>query len=237
MRKPQKAACSFEGILLILVVGFCVFSIQMNLRSHDRIVSIPMELPERVGVVTLYEIIPDYEDTYQFIIDQRRGGGELLASLEIEPFVEPLTPELPIITINRYFDREEVDCLAKNIYFEAKTESIKGQVAVGLVTLNRVMGRHYPNTVCEVVYERKQFSWYSDGLSDRPRQFAAWEEARLIASALLDTDTSIVDFTNGSDHYHADYVEPEWRSSMHFVVQIETHIFYRRDSLRAAGSL
>ena len=85
MRKPQKAACSFEGILLILVVGFCVFSIQMNLRSHDRIVSIPMELPERVGVVTLYEIIPDYEDTYQFIIDQRRGGGELLASLEIEP--------------------------------------------------------------------------------------------------------------------------------------------------------
>ena len=191
MRKPQKAACSFEGILLILVVGFCVFSIQMNLRSHDRIVSIPMELPERVGVVTLYEIIPDYVDTYQFIIDQRRGGGELLASLEIEPFVEPLAPELPIITINRYFDREEVDCLAKNIYFEAKTESIKGQVAVGLVTLNRVMGRHYPNTVCEVVYERKQFSWYSDGLSDRPRQFAAWEEARLIASALLDTDTSI----------------------------------------------
>jgi len=196
-----------------------------------------MELPERVGVVTLYEIVPDYEDTYQFIIDQRHGGRELLASLEIEPYVEPLAPELPVITIERYFDRDEIDCMAKNIYFEAKTESIKGQVAVGLVTLNRVLGRHYPDTVCEVVYERKQFSWYSDGLSDRPVQIAAWEKARLIASALLDPDTSITDFTNGSDHYHADYVEPEWRYSMQMVVQIETHIFYRRDTLHAAGSL
>ena len=229
MIKPQKAACSFEGILLILVVGFCALSIQMNLLSHDRIVSTPIGLPARHPVVTIYEIVPDYKDTYQYILDQRNDNVPVMvASLDEEIIIDiELLPELPVITIDQVFSSEEMVCMAKNIYFEAKNQSMKGQIAVGLVTLNRVFSHRYPDSVCEVVYARKQFSWYSDGLSDRPRHMVAWEKANLIASALLSTDTSITDFTNGSDHYHAEYVEPEWRLAMVRIMQLETHIFYR----------
>jgi len=58
---------------------------------------------------------------------------------------------------------KEIKCLADNIYFEARNESVKGQVAVASVTKNRVKSKHYPNTICKVVWEHRQFSWTLDG--------------------------------------------------------------------------
>ncbi len=57
-------------------------------------------------------------------------------------------------------------CLALNIYFEARSESFASQVAVAQVTLNRIESKKYPNDVCAVVKQPKQFSWYSDGKSE-----------------------------------------------------------------------
>ena len=85
-------------------------------------------------------------------------------------------------------DREKQhECLAKNIYFEARNEPFAVQFAVALVTLNRVHDNAFPNTICEVVYQgihhadgfpkrdRCQFSWYCDGNSDEVRNKRAWE--------------------------------------------------------------
>ena len=95
-------------------------------------------------------------------------------------------------------DREKQhECLAKNIYFEARNEPFVGQFAVALVTLNRVHDSAFPNTICDVVYEgihtasgfpkrdRCQFSWYCDGNSDEVRNQRAWKEVQKTANLAM----------------------------------------------------
>lgn len=135
-----------------------------------------------------------------------------------------------------YSDREKA-CMAQNIYFEARNESLKGKIAVALVTLERVQDPRYPNDVCAVVYESHQFSWYWDGLSDRPRNMEKYEEITLIAGAVMDADTAMYDFTYDATHYHADYVEPYWKDYMVWKAKIDTHIFYREEPKTTVASL
>ncbi len=144
------------------------------------------------------------------------------------------------------FTPEDEECLAHNIYFEAKNQNLKGQFAVGIVTLNRVADPKFPNTICGAVKHSRvkaadnglparhkcQFSWYCDGLPDRPYEMDAYQQAQAIASALLDRDAAYHDFTEGADHYHADYIEPPyWTTAMYKVAQVDNHIFYRRTQL------
>ena len=72
---------------------------------------------------------------------------------------------------------DEVRCLATNIYWEARNQSIQGMYAVADVTLNRVKDKRWPSTVCEVVKQRRkgvcQFSWFCDGKPDLPRTKAS----------------------------------------------------------------
>lgn len=144
---------------------------------------------------------------------------------------------VPVLTTVRPGGRE---CLARNIYFEAKNQSIKGQIAVGIVTLKRVQHSKFPDSICGVVQHTRhrhadgfpvrnmcQFSWYCDGKSDRPVDTEAYETAVRVADALLDPENSIVDFTYGADHYHANYIAPpDWTARMQRVAQVEDHIFY-----------
>lgn len=79
-----------------------------------------------------------------------------------------------------HIDDDQI-ALACNIYWEARTESYEGMMAVVAVTMNRVGSPHYPNTVAEVVWQNKQFSWTHDGLPDRPRNKVSWSQAMAIA--------------------------------------------------------
>lgn len=81
-------------------------------------------------------------------------------------------------------DRNKDDdriALACNIYWEARTENYEGMLAVAVVTLNRVDAFGFANTVREVVWSRRQFSWTHDGLYDTPRNRRAWKQAMAIA--------------------------------------------------------
>ena len=132
-------------------------------------------------------------------------------------------------------------CLALNIYHEAKNQSYLGQLAVGQVVMNRVYDDRYPNNVCDVVTQgptyswkpdfpvrnRCQFSWYCDGKSDIPKEEHAYEVALMAAEDIL--YNNINDLTDGSTHYHAYYVIPEWAQTKTQTVRIEDHIFYRWD--------
>lgn len=115
-------------------------------------------------------------------------------------------------------------CLAQNIYFESRGESRAGQIAVGHVTLNRKNHEQFPNTICEVVWERKQFSWTHDGLSDRPRNKEAWQRAQSIARGILNGE--IEDNTNGALFFHSTSVKPYWIRKMDFQIKIGRHLFY-----------
>lgn len=115
-------------------------------------------------------------------------------------------------------------CLALNIYWEARNQNTAGQLAVAQVTMNRFYDRRYPNDVCEVVYDHKQFSWYWDGKSDTPKEKKAWERAILIASAAMDGSGHAE--LQGVMHYHAVYSQPYWRDYMTKVAMIGDHVFY-----------
>ena len=123
-------------------------------------------------------------------------------------------------------------CLSRAIYFEARSETELGQLAVAKVILNRVRDRNYPNTICGVVYEgshRKnscQFSFACDGLSDKPKAGKSWRQAKRIAQRAM-ISSSNVKVISTATHYHADYVRPKWSSTMKRLIKIGRHIFYR----------
>lgn len=117
-----------------------------------------------------------------------------------------------------------VMCLAMNVYWEARDQSLAGQVAVAQVTINRVFSPVYPNDVCSVVYERNQFSWYWDGKSDVPKEKEAWNRAQMVAKGVL-AGSGHSDL-KGVMNYHAVYVKPYWASKMSMVATIGDHIFY-----------
>jgi spore germination cell wall hydrolase CwlJ-like protein len=125
----------------------------------------------------------------------------------------------------------EENCLARAVYFEARSESAMGQLAVAKVILNRVKDPNYPNTICGVVYQGSgrrnscQFSFACDGMADDVRQPGAWAHAKQIAQrAISGTDNLSVMST--ATNYHADYVRPRWSHNMKKLVKIGRHIFY-----------
>lgn len=129
-------------------------------------------------------------------------------------------------------DTEELNCLALNVYFEARNQSVAGQKAVAWVTLNRVENEQFPTSICEVVWQNRQFSWTHDGKNDTPGgdilEDAAWELAQEIAAeVLVDKFENKYDLTQGATHFHADYADPYWTEHYSQVTAIDNHVFYK----------
>ena len=138
----------------------------------------------------------------------------------------------------------QLQCLAKNIFFEARSEGISGQVAVAWVTLNRVNAENYPDSICGVVHQGRkdasgnmirnkcQFSWYCDGKGDTIPSNSiaqkAWSNAQMVAHVvLLDWARGRSGTVHGATMYHANYVNPKWTKAYDRVAVVGNHIFYR----------
>ena len=137
-------------------------------------------------------------------------------------------------------------CLANNIYHEAKSQSTAGQIAVGLVVINRVRDSRFPNTICEVVYQAKyskwwkeekgkdvprkhkcQFSWFCDGKPEIITDIEHYQQIlRLVSRILTNRYAGMIE---GATHYHATYVNPKWNKEKTRIGRIDDHIFYRWD--------
>jgi spore germination cell wall hydrolase CwlJ-like protein len=123
-------------------------------------------------------------------------------------------------------------CLAEAVYFEARGEAVRGQVAVAQVVLNRAFSGYYPTTVCGVVYQNKyrhfacQFTFACDNNPDVIREPDMWERARKIAKAMLDGQIWLPE-VGKSTHYHAYWVRPSWVNEMKKTYKFGVHTFYR----------
>ncbi len=119
----------------------------------------------------------------------------------------------------------ELGCLAMNIYQEARGEPEKGKLAVAAVTMNRVKNKHYPSTVCGVVWQPKQFSWTRLKIKYHViKNTRAWEKALIIAQRFMEgEDWSGV---GEATHYHAMHVSPNWKEGEDLIVQVGNHLFY-----------
>ncbi|QPF83373.1 cell wall hydrolase [Bradyrhizobium genosp. L] len=123
-------------------------------------------------------------------------------------------------------------CLAEAVYFEARGEAVRGQIAVAQVVLNRAFSGKYPDTVCGVVYQNKnrhyacQFTFACDNIPDVVREPDMWDRARKIAKAMLDGKLWLPE-VDRSTHYHAYWVRPSWVSEMKKMYKFGVHTFYR----------
>lgn len=126
----------------------------------------------------------------------------------------------------------EQKCLAEAIYFEARSESRKGQIAVAQVVLNRVKNPAYPDTICKVVYQNRdkynecQFSFACDGRRDIVFDKSAWRVAKQVAGEVT-SGAAWLDDVGTATHYHATYVRPNWASVFTKKAKIGKHIFYQ----------
>ena len=130
------------------------------------------------------------------------------------------------------FSPAEQKCLTDAIYFEARGEPLKGQAAVAQVVLNRVRNPAYPNTICKVVYQNKdwtnqcQFSFACDNVKD-----IVWSRERYNVAAEIGLAVTAgkiwLPEVGSATHYHATYVSAMWAPTMKRVAKIGLHIFYR----------
>ena len=133
---------------------------------------------------------------------------------------------------------DEVNCLALNIYHEARNQPTVGKLAVAQVTLNRVKDVRFPNTICGVVYQgyyannapiknKCQFSWWYDGKSDKPKEIQSWNYALMLARHMHEGFFDNIDVVKDATHYHAVYVNPYWTKEKKKVKVIADHVFYK----------
>jgi len=172
--------------------------------------------PEYTGEIDIYVNGVKYEPVIK------------LTEIEVPPDPDPV------------IDTQELNCLALNIYHEARGENLDGKLAVASVTMNRVEHQKYPSTICGVVYQgihylnwkgnetpkkhKCQFSWYCDGKSDAVYEDDAWVESLDIAIDVL--MGNFTDNTNGATHYYnPDKASPSWAQQYAMTAQHGNHVF------------
>ncbi len=135
---------------------------------------------------------------------------------------------------------KQLECLARNIYWEAANQPFEGKVGVAQVTLNRVESGQFADTVCGVVYQKNvfyekvvcQFSWYCESTHKvRPVHPALWDESMEVAKKVL-LEGFRLPSVKGALYFHADYVKPAW-PNMQVLGKFGNHIFYKKKELKS----
>lgn len=136
------------------------------------------------------------------------------ASLSALVSAQPQPAELP----------RELHCLAGAVYFEAKSESLAGQLAVGRVVVARSKSGRFPNSYCGVVYQRSQFSFVrGNAMPAIAKRSAQWRNA--VAIAQIAHAGAWKSPAEGALFFHASYVSPGWRLTR--IARVDNHVFYR----------
>ena len=154
--------------------------------------------------------------------------------LVIVPVLFVIIGAVSYLAINKHTSSRSLRCLAMNVYHEARGEPVSGQYAVARVTLNRVASRHYPNTICEVVHQKRwdrlrkryvsAFSWTElpPRLNIKDR---AWKLASKVAKDVHQSHQP--GDLHGALFYHARRIKPSWARKKNPVARIGKHIFYK----------
>jgi spore germination cell wall hydrolase CwlJ-like protein len=112
-----------------------------------------------------------------------------------------------------------------NIYYESRGEDFKGKMAVAHTTLNRVESDLFPDTICDVVWQKNQFSWTNDDDLELYKNDVEWMSSAIAAIHALHISSE--DLTNGALFFHANYINrPSWAKKMEITLKHGGHTFY-----------
>lgn len=198
-------------------------------------ISFAIALSFLIGVTVDHYIFTNDTVTNNYIV----AVPPPVVEIEIDQNFEKQKPFVPQI------DKDELECLAKNVYFEARGEPTVGKIAVAHVTLNRVNSARFPATICGVVHQavyskwwynthnklvpvkyKCQFTWYCDGKSDEITDIVAWRESLAVAEDVLLGVTD--DPTHGAKwYYNPNLANPKWQYSFIKTAIVGNHKFMR----------
>ena len=128
---------------------------------------------------------------------------------------------------------KQLECLARNIYYEAGNQPFEGKVAVAQVTINRAESGQFPKDICQVVYQKNvvyervlcQFSWYCETATMmRPKNTAIFKESEMVARQVLLEGFRLPSLKNAL-YFHATHINPKWNKER--VAVIAGHVFYK----------
>lgn len=182
---------SLTVFLLVGILGFTLLNPQCNCHANEIIMESPV-----------------YSKPQKSLIQRFKEATGRVYQESSKDAVEPLKT-LP--------DAKELQCLRDNIYFESRGESEAGQRAVANVILNRMNNKKFPNTLCGVTYQRKQFSWTNDKNSNIPRKGDALNRAERIAKTVWYHNQLNLDNTNGKLFFNTTHMSGQ---------KIGRHYFY-----------
>lgn len=157
------------------------------------------------------------------------SGAAMTYRPEVRAVAAATAPALP--SVQEMMLREH-RCLSEALYYEARSEGVRGEKAVAEVVFHRIGSGNYGRSICAVVYEgsdRKvcQFSFTCNGDLNRPRETTAWNEAEQLAAQILTGEVRLNNSTGGAINYHATSVKPYWAPTLERTTRIGKHIFYR----------
>lgn len=230
-----------RSLLAVAGVAVCILMTAMSATASVKEAKIARAAAEDLADEA--ELVADYA---KFLAEATAMAREELEAPRLKPAPRPAViagaaPRIDDLVAVDFTDFDvarlegaERKCLAEAIYYEARSESRVGRMAVADVVLNRVASPIYPDSICEVVYqgaERRtgcQFSFTCDGSMKARRNQRQWREAELLAGAIMAGVRKPV--SRNATHYHANYVSPPWAETLSPTAVIGTHKFYRFQS-------
>lgn len=161
-------------------------------------------------------------------------GAVLLAVLSFQQYQITQTRE-DVAAIAEYlvktnervnYTKKDMECLARNVFYEAGVEDRAGKYAVAQVTLNRLRKGHWGDSICKVVHSKSQFSWTLKRKLPQPKGLL-WAESQQVAMDVLKQGVRVQSLREAT-HYHTDYIKPPgWSRSVVKIQQVGQHIFYK----------
>lgn len=161
------------------------------------------------------------------IVNAILKAGVIASSINTtQPTVQISAPEEKHIQISE----EELNCLALNVYYESRGQDIVGQSAVAWVTINRANDERFPDDICDVVWQKNQFSWTKKRKHTlTPKEHKEWKLAKRVANIVTIAYNNDIntDPTKGAIMFHSVKTHPAWKKAYHKTVRIDGHIFYK----------
>lgn len=230
----------FGGRAASVVLGFFMLALGSSVASAKNLTAYPRPSLDVAAAVKALDATPGTKMVGQAVTVVTKAATSAVTLIQQPSMLgAPLAQEAAWLhrngwqlsaLVERYASNapldEQTNCLATAVYFEARGETLEGQLAVAKVVMNRAASGRYPPSYCATVKQPAQFSFVRSGrFPPVDNDCAAWRRATAIARLAL--ANAVPTISNDVLWYHADYVAPSWGRRLSKVSKIGAHIFYR----------
>lgn len=138
------------------------------------------------------------------------------------------------IEVHKSKNRKEIECLAKNIFYEARNQPVMGKVSIAFVPITR--SKESSHSICRVVYQKNnrgcQFTWVCTVKKQKGNAIEQKAKKEALIIAYLAYNNMISDPTEGANfYYNPKLAHPKWAKTMAIIKTMYANNGYIGDHL------